>query len=74
MPPCIQIGDFMKDIKFIFRGYKVPSGMNPHTEYMIGEPYLKNLKASGMFDIEVLEMPKDKPKTKKKKTAKKGKK
>ena len=41
----------MKDIKVIFKGNKSPSGMNPHTEYMIGEPYLKNLKASVLFDI-----------------------
>ena len=64
----------MKDIRVMFKGNKSPSGKNPHTEYMIGEPYLKNLKASGMFDIEILEMPKDKPKPKKKKATKKEKK
>ena len=64
----------MRDIKVMFKGNKSPSGMNPYTEYWIGKKYLENLEASGMFNIEVLEMPKDKPKTKKKKTAKKGKK
>ena len=64
----------MKDIRVMFKGNKSPSGKKPHTEYWIGKKYLENLQASGMFDIEILEMPKVKPKPKKKKTSKKGKK
>ena len=74
--PLCGIGEFMKNIKVIFKSNKAPSGMNPHTEYMIGAQKLKNLQKDGRFDIEVLEKPKevsekpkevlDKPKAKKK--------
>ena len=66
----------MKDIKVIFKSNKAPSGMNPHTEYMIGAKKLENLKADGRFDIEVLgeqaPKPKATPKPKKKSPSKKG--
>ena len=55
----------MKDIKVIFRGNKSPSGMNTDTYYMMGEPKIKQLEATGMFDME-FETPKAKPKPKKK--------
>ena len=51
-----------KDIKVIFHGNKSPSGKNNETEYMISSERLKQLKASKMFDIEVIEKPKPKPK------------
>ena len=54
----------MKNIKVIFKSNKAPSGMNPHTEYMIGAQKLKNLQKDGRFDIEVLEKPKAKKKAK----------
>ena len=60
-----------KDIKVIYRGNKSPSGKNNNTEYMISSERLKQLEASKMFDIEVVEKPKAKTK---KKTSKKGKK
>ena len=59
----------MKDIKVIFRGNKSPSGMNTDTWYMMGEPKIKQLEATGMFDME-FEKPKPKPKPKKKKPSK----
>ena len=60
-----------KDIKVIYRGNKSPSGKNNNTEYMISSERLKHLKATKMFDIEVIDKPEAKPK---KKTSKKGKK
>ena len=60
-----------KDIKVIYRGNKSPSGKNNNTEYMISSERLKQLEASKMFDIEIVEKPKAKTK---KKTSKKGKK
>ena len=62
--PLCGIGEFMKNIKVIFKSNKAPSGMNPHTEYMIGAQKLKNLQKDGRFDIEVLEKPKAKMKAK----------
>ena len=59
------------DIKVIYRGNKSPSGKNNNTEYMISSERLKQLEASKMFDIEIVEKPKAKTK---KKTSKKGKK
>ena len=56
-----------KDIKVIFRGNKAPSGKNTNIEYMISAERKKQLEASKMFDIEILDKPK-------KKTAKKEKK
>ena len=60
-----------KDIKVVFRGNKAPSGKNNNTEYMISSGRLKQLEATKMFDIELVD--KTKPKSKKK-TTKKGKK
>ena len=64
----------MKNIKVIYRGNKSPSGKKNETEYMISSERLKQLEASGMFDIEVLEKPEPKPKAepKKKTSYKKG--
>ena len=59
-----------KDIKVIFRGNKSPSGKNPNTEYMISAERKKLLESSKMFDIEVIDKPKPKPK--KKASPKKG--
>ena len=59
------------DIKVIFRGNKAPSGKNTNIEYMISAERKKQLDASKMFDIEVVDKPKAKPK---KKSSKKGKK
>tara|TARA_R110002012_G_scaffold304998_1_gene508853 strand:- start:948 stop:1184 length:237 start_codon:yes stop_codon:yes gene_type:complete len=64
VPPCISIGDFMKNIKVIFRGNKTPSGKNSNVEYFIGAKKLENLKADGRFDIEIVDMPQEKPKAK----------
>ena len=58
-----------KDIKVIFRGNKAPSGKTTEIEYMIGSERKKQLDASKMFDIEVVDKPKAKPK---KKSPKKG--
>lgn len=55
----------VKDVKVIFHGTKAPSGKTTEIEYMISDVRLKQLEASGMFDMEVLNKPK--PKTKKKK-------
>ena len=60
-----------KDIKVIFRGNKAPSGKLTNIEYMIGSERKKQLDASKMFDIEIIDKPKAKPK---KKSSKKGKK
>ena len=60
-----------KDIKVVFRGNKAPSGKNNNTEYMISSGRLKQLEATKMFDIELVDKPKPKAK---KKTTKKGKK
>tara|TARA_Y100001963_G_C6607108_1_gene365297 strand:+ start:28 stop:216 length:189 start_codon:yes stop_codon:yes gene_type:complete len=60
-----------KDIKVVFKGNKAPSGKNTNIEYMISTSRLKQLEASKMFDIEMVEKPKAKPK---KKTSKKEKK
>jgi formylmethanofuran dehydrogenase subunit E len=59
-----------KDIKVIYRGNKSPSGKNNNTEYMISSERLKQLEASKMFDIEVIDKPKAKPKKKTKKEKK----
>ena len=55
-----------KDIKVIFKGNKAPSGKNTNIEYMISAERKKQLDATKMFDIEIL----DKPKPKKKATKK----
>tara|TARA_R100000781_G_C4017047_1_gene105702 strand:- start:99 stop:287 length:189 start_codon:yes stop_codon:yes gene_type:complete len=60
-----------KNIKVVFKGNKAPSGKNNNIEYMISTSRLKQLEASKMFDIEMVEKPKAKPK---KKTSKKEKK
>ena len=54
-----------KDIKVIFHGNKSPSGKNNETEYMISSERLKQLKASKLFDIEIISEPKAEPKKKK---------
>ena len=59
-----------KDIKVIFRGNKAPSGKNTNIEYMISSERKKQLDASKMFDMEVVDKPKAKPK--KKPSSKKG--
>ena len=61
-----------KDIKVIFHGTKAPSGKTTEIEYMISSERKKQLDASKMFDMEVLDKPKPKPE--KKKSSKKGKK
>ena len=61
-----------KDIKVIFHGTKAPSGKTTEIEYMISSERKKQLDASKMFDMEVLDKPK--PKAEKKKSSKKGKK
>ena len=43
------------DIKVIYRGNKSPSGKNNNTEYMISSERLKQLEASKMFDIEIID-------------------
>ena len=58
-----------KDIKVIFRGNKAPSGKNTNIEYMISAERKKQLDASKMFDIKIIDKPKAKPK---KKSPKKG--
>ena len=55
-----------KDIKVIFRGNKAPSGKNTNIEYMISAERKKQLDASKMFDIEILDKPKPKKKAVKK--------
>jgi hypothetical protein len=65
VPPYIQIGDYMKDIKVIFRGYKVPSGKPLNVPVMIGKARLEAYKNDGRYDMEVLDQPKAKPKKKK---------
>ena len=57
----------MKDIKVIFRGYKVPSGKPLNVPVLIGKARLEQYKNDGRYDIEIL----DKPKPKKKKAPKK---
>ena len=59
-----------KDIKVIFHGTKAPSGKTTEIEYMISSERKKQLDASGMFDMEVLNKPKTEPK--KKSSSKKG--
>ena len=59
-----------KDIKVIFHGTKAPSGKTTEIEYMISSERKKQLDASKMFDMEVLDKPK--VETKKKKSSKKG--
>ena len=59
-----------KDIKVIFRGNKSPSGKTTEIEYMISPERKKQLDASKMFDMEVLDKPKPEPK--KKASSKKG--
>ena len=61
-----------KDIKVIFHGTKAPSGKTTEIEYMISSERKKQLDASKMFDMEVLDKPKVEPK--KKKSSKEGKK
>ena len=58
-----------KDIKVIFHGTKAPSGKTTEIEYMISSERKKQLDASKMFDIEIIDKPKAKPK---KKSPKKG--
>ena len=62
----------VKDIKVIFHGTKAPSGKNTETEYLISSERKKQLDASKMFDMEVLNKPKTEPKEKS--SSKKGKK
>ena len=59
-----------KDIKVIFHGSKAPSGKTTEIEYMISSERKKQLDASKMFDMEVLDKPKPAPK--KKSSSKKG--
>ena len=59
-----------KDIKVIFHGAKAPSGKTTEIEYMISSERKKQLDASKMFDMEVLNKPKTEPK--KKSSSKKG--
>ena len=59
-----------KDIKVIFRGNKAPSGKTTNIEYMISAERKKLLESSKMFDIEIVDSPKPKPK--KKASSKKG--
>ena len=59
-----------KDIKVIFHGCKAPSGKTTEIEYMISSERKKQLDASKMFDMEVLNKPKAEPK--KKSSPKKG--
>ena len=59
-----------KDIKVIFHGTKAPSGKTTEIEYMVSSERKKQLDASGMFDMEVLDKPKPEPK--KKASSKKG--
>jgi len=59
-----------KDIKVIFHGTKAPSGKTTEIEYMISSERKKQLDASKMFDMEVLDKPKPTPK--KKSSSKKG--
>ena len=59
-----------KDIKVIFHGTKAPSGKTTEIEYMISSERKKQLDASKMFDMEVLDKPKSTPK--KKLSSKKG--
>ena len=59
-----------KDIKVIFHGTKAPSGKTTEIEYMISSERKKQLDASKMFDMEVLDKPK--PTSKKKSSSKKG--
>ena len=44
-----------KDIKVIFHGTKAPSGKTTEIEYNISSVRLNQLKASEMFDIEMVE-------------------
>ena len=53
-----------KDIKVIFHGTKAPSGKTTEIEYMISSERKKQLDASKMFDMEVLNKPKAKSKKK----------
>ena len=55
-----------KDTKVIFRGNKAPSGKNTNIEYMISAERKKQLDATKMFDIEILDKPKPKKKAAKK--------
>ena len=59
-----------KNIKVIFHGTKAPSGKTTEIEYMISSVRKKQLEASGMYDMEVVDKPKAKPK--KKSPSKKG--
>ena len=59
-----------KDIKVIFHGTKAPSGKTTEIEYMISSERKKQLDASKMYDMEVLNKPKTEPK--KKSSPKKG--
>ena len=59
------------DIKVIFHGTKAPSGKTTEIEYMINSERAKLLKSSGMFDMEILNKPKAKPKKKSSKKEKK---
>ena len=59
------------DVKVIFRGNKAPSGKNTNIEYMISSERKKQLDASKMFNIDVIDMPKAKPEKKSPKKEKK---
>ena len=63
------MGDYMKDIKVIFRGNRVPSGKSKNVPTMVGKARLDQYKNQG-FEIEVLDSPKPKTKPKKKKVNK----
>ena len=62
--PLFIIGEFMKDIKVMFKGNKFPSGYAVDKEFMVGKKYLENLQADGRYDIEVMETPKETVKAK----------
>tara|TARA_R100001530_G_scaffold132939_1_gene105780 strand:- start:1593 stop:1781 length:189 start_codon:yes stop_codon:yes gene_type:complete len=62
----------MKDIKVIFRGYKVPSGKPLNVPVMIGKARLEAYKNDGRYDMEILDQPKPKKKKAPKKEASDG--
>jgi hypothetical protein len=65
MLPCTLLGEYMKDIKVIFRGNKVPSGKRLNVPVYLSSLELKNLEEDGRFEIEMMDKPKPKPKKKK---------
>ena len=56
-----------KNIKVIFHGTKAPSGKTTEITYMISSERKKQLDATKMFDMEVLNQPKAKATAKGKK-------